>query len=186
MTLGKNRSRPVISRGKAGSKQQRQRFSTDFVKNGARRTTEPLKKKRLAPPTMNARTVSALVLVAGLSLAASAPLFAASPNEVPTSFTVRTLTASSNGDMKIQRGTDRGDVSFAMKYKTRQELSHDVWAYSGCHTDLAMANDRDCNTVVITFVNDYVANLQLVNKSAVAVIAMNLKANSPTRNLASK
>ena len=135
---------------------------------------------------MNARTVSALVLAVGLSIAASAPLFAAAPNEIPTSFTVGTLTASSNGDMKIQRGTDRGDVSFAMKYKTRQELSHDVWAYSGCHPDLTLANDRDCKTVVITFVDDRVANLQLVNKPAVAVIAMNLKANSPTKNLASK
>jgi len=148
--------------------------------------TEPLTQKRLAPTTMNARTVSALILVAGLSLAASAPLFAASPNEVPTAFTVRTLIATSNGDMKIQRGMDRGDVSYAMKYKVRQELSHDVWAYAGYHTDLPLADARDCRTVVITFVNDQVADLQLVNKPAVAVIAMNLKASSPSRNLASK
>ncbi len=135
---------------------------------------------------MNARTVSALVLAAGLSLAASAPLFAASPSDIPTSLTVQTLIATSNGDMKVQRGTDRGDVAFAMKYKVRQELSHDVWAYTGYRADLPLANARDCGTVIITFVNDQVADLQLVNKPAVAVIAMNLKASSPTRNLASK
>lgn len=148
--------------------------------------TEPNNRNAQIPPTMNARTVSALILVAGLSFAASAPLFAASPSDIPTSLTVRTLIATSNGDMKVQRGMDRGDVSFAMKYKARQELSHDIWAYTGYHTDLDLADARECQTVVITFVNDKVVDLQLVNKPAVAVIAMNLKASSPTRNLASK
>ena len=59
---------------------------------------------------MNARPISALILAAALSV--SAPLFAASQDASPTSISLRTLVASSNGDMKIERGTSREDVSY--------------------------------------------------------------------------
>jgi hypothetical protein len=135
---------------------------------------------------MNARHVSALILAAALSVSASAPLFAASQNEIPTSFTVRTLIASSNGDMKIVRGMDREDVSYAMKYRERQELSPDVWVYTGYHSENDLANARECWTMVIKFAQGKVVDLQLVNKAAVTVIALNLKSNSSSKNLASK
>lgn len=135
---------------------------------------------------MNARHVSALILAAALSVSASAPLFAAPQNEIPTSFTVRTLIASSNGDMKIVRGMDKEDVSFAMKYKDREQLSPDVWVYTGYHSENDLANARECWTMVIKFAQGKVVDLQLVNKPAVTVIALNLKSNSSSKNLASK
>jgi hypothetical protein len=133
---------------------------------------------------MNARPISALILAAALSV--SAPLFAASQDASPTSISLRTLVASSNGDMKNERGTSREDVSYAMRYKSRVELSPDVWVYSGYHADAGAPNAQDCGSVVITFAHGEVADLQLVNKPAVAAIAANLRLGSPSRNLASR
>jgi hypothetical protein len=130
--------------------------------------------------------VSVLLLAVALSASASVPLFAASKNDLPIAFSVRTLTASSNGDMKVNRGMDRGDVSYALKYKSREVLSPDVWVYSGFHADVDPANDQGAGTVVITFANDKVADIQLVNKPAVALIAASLRLGSPARNIASK
>ena len=129
---------------------------------------------------MNARPISALILAAALSV--SAPLFAASQDASPTSISLRTLVASSNGE----RGTSREDVSYAMRYKSRVELSPDVWVYSGYHADAGAPNAQDCGSVVITFAHGEVADLQLVNKPAVAAIAANLRLGSPSRNLASR
>jgi hypothetical protein len=135
---------------------------------------------------MNARPVHVLILAAALCASGSAQLFAASQNEIPASFTVRTLVVASNGDMKVERGMSRGDVAFALRYKAREELSPDVWAYSGYHADSTLADARQCGTVVITFAQDRVVDLQLVNKPAFAVIAANAKLGSSARNLASR
>jgi hypothetical protein len=136
---------------------------------------------------MNTRNVSALFVAAALLASASVPLFATPPQvDIPTAFTVQTLIANSNGDMKVVRGMDRGDVAFAMKYKAREELAPDVWAYTGYHSDLKLVATRECNTIVITFVNGKVADLQLVNKPAVRVIALRLKAGATTRSFAAR
>jgi hypothetical protein len=135
---------------------------------------------------MKARPSSVLLLAAALSASAFAPLFASSKNDSPRAYPIGTLIAASNGDMKVVRGASMGDVSYALRYKVRQELSPNVWAYSGFHANLDLANDQECGTVVITFVNGQVSDMRLVNKPAVAAIAANLKLGSSARNIASK
>ena len=135
---------------------------------------------------MKARPSSVLLLAAALSASAFAPLFASSKNDSPRAYPIGVLTAASNGDMKVVRGASMGDVSYALRYKVRQELSPNVWAYSGFHANLDLANDQECGTVVITFVNGQVSDMRLVNKPAVAAIAANLKLGSSARNIASK
>ena len=135
---------------------------------------------------MNARPVSALVLAAVLSVSASSPSFAASRNDVAVVYPLNTVTVTSNGDMKVVRGMYRGDVSWAMKYDSHEELSTNVWAFSGYHANLDLPDDQNCGTLIITFKDDKVVDLQLVNKPAVAVITASLKVGSPSRNLAKK
>jgi hypothetical protein len=135
---------------------------------------------------MNTRPVSTLILAAALSLSASIPLFAASKNDLPIAYSVNTVTVTSNGSMKIERGMYRGDVSWALRYKTHEELSPNVWVFSGYHANLDLANDQGCENLVVTFADDKVADLRLVNKTAAAAIAANLQRGSSARNLASR
>ncbi len=135
---------------------------------------------------MKTRLNSALILAATLSVSALVPLSAASNNDSPVSFPVKTLTASAQGGEQIELGTTRSDVSWAMRNKSRQELSPDVWVFSGYHADNDLANAQDCGTLVIRFAHDKVVDMQLVNKPAVTIIASNLKPVSSTRSIASK
>jgi len=134
---------------------------------------------------MNTRLASAYIFAAALSVSALCSLSAASKNDTPVAFPVRTLTASKEGGEQIERGTTRSDVSWAMRYKSRQELSPDVWVFSGYHVDADLANASDCGTLVITFVHDKVADMKLVNESAATIIAANLKLSPSVRNVAS-
>ena len=135
---------------------------------------------------MNTRPVSALIIAAALSVSASIPLFAAPKNDLPVTCPVRVLVATSDGCARITRGMYRGAVSHAMRYNSRVELSPDVWVYSGFHADTDSSYAQECGTVVITFADDKVANLQLANRSAVAVLSTNLKFGSSTEFIASK
>jgi hypothetical protein len=134
---------------------------------------------------MNIRRLSALLLAA--TLCGSAPLFAASESEIPASFSIQTVTVASGGGLKFERGDLRSDVMFAMKNKLCQRLSHNVWAYDGffaenAHSDLL----RRCETLVVTFENDRVVDVQLVNKPAFAAIAANVKLDQSQRKFASR
>jgi hypothetical protein len=135
---------------------------------------------------MNTRPVSALILAATLAVSASVPTSAASQAASPVAVPVQTVTVESNGNMKIVRGMDRGDVSYALKYKNRQELAPNVWVYTGFHANSEAAVVQGCQAVVITFANDKVVDLQLVNQPAVASIAANLKFGSSATSLASR
>jgi hypothetical protein len=135
---------------------------------------------------MKNNTVSVILLAAALSALALTPLSAASKIDVPVAFSVRTLTARSEGGDQIERGTPRADVLWAMRQKARQELSPDVWLYSGYRANLDLANKQDCTTLVITFANGKVVDLKLVNRPAAAAIAANLNHSSSVRNIANK
>lgn len=133
---------------------------------------------------MNLRHLSALALAATLSV--SAPLFAASQPESTSAYGIRILTATSGGGIPIQRGTDRGEVAFALRNSVRKTLASDVWVYRGFHAENADSDAvRACDTVVITFVHDKVARMQLVSAPGLALIAANLK-HDYSRDLASK
>jgi hypothetical protein len=113
-------------------------------------------------------------------------MFAASKDEAPAIYTIHTLIVTSDGGVRIERGMYRGDVSHALRYRYRQELTRDVWVYTGYRANLDTANQQGCETAVITFKNDKVVDMQLVNKPAVAVITAKLRLGSSSPQFASK
>ena len=134
---------------------------------------------------MKTRINSVLLLAATLSVSAFVSLSAATQKDFPVAYAVNTVTASHDGGEQISRGTSRGDVSWAMRHKTGQALSPDIWVYSNYVADLDVANQQGCETLVITFAHDKVVDLKLVNKPAVTVIASNVKVGKPARIIAS-
>jgi hypothetical protein len=135
---------------------------------------------------MKSPTVSVILLAAALSVLALTPLSAASKNDFPVAFPVSALIATPQGGERIERGTTRADATWALRRMPHQELSPDVWVYPGYHANLDAANDHGCGTLMVTFANDKVVDLKLVNKPAAAVIAANLSRSSSVRNVASK
>ncbi len=145
----------------------------------------PKKETTNSRKKMNAR-IASIVIAAGLCLTAVSRSSAFTLDQVPFGFHVATVTANSNGGLKIIRGMDKSDVSWVMHYNRCEELSPDVWSYSGFRADLALANDKDCTILLVRFSEGKVVDLQLVNKPAVNVLAASLKAGASTRNLARK
>ncbi len=135
---------------------------------------------------MNTHTVSILVLSAVLGLPALRPLAAASEPRLPVAVHIQSVTLVSNSSTVIARGADFGDVFFAMKYKNRERLSPDVWVFHGFQDTANHSAVRDCRSVVVTFAQGKVADLQFVNRAAVTVLAANLRAGSAVRELAAR
>jgi hypothetical protein len=134
---------------------------------------------------MNTRPLSTLFLAAALCACVSVPAFASS-GAAPVSYTIRSVTVASNGDIRIVRGMDWQDVAYAMKYKVRQELAPDVWAFAGFGANYEPANQQGCETVVIRFAQGKVADLKLVNQASMSVLTAGLKSRSTDSRLASK
>jgi hypothetical protein len=126
---------------------------------------------------MNPRTISTLIAAAALALA---PLSGSPLNDRPVAYTVHTLVDSTDISVNIKRGAPREYVSWAMRYKTREELSPDVWAFFNS------ANDEGCANLIITFANGKVVDMQLVNKRALNALAASLRLGSSAKDIASK
>ena len=60
-----------------------------------------------------------------------------------------------------------------------RKISPDVWVYNHCRADLALPNDLQCDNLVVTFAQDRIVDLKLVNVRAVQVIAANLEHKRP-------
>jgi hypothetical protein len=135
---------------------------------------------------MNTRPISILFLSVALSLSASIKLSAALKKESAFAYRVRSVTVivTPEDDMIIGRGATREYVSHVMKYQWCNELSPDVWSYVGYHANLDSGDEHECGNLVITFVNDRVSNLQLVNSREVVEISANLKGVSTARSIA--
>jgi hypothetical protein len=134
---------------------------------------------------MNTRYAS-IAVAAVLCLTAVSRSLAFTLNDLPYGFHVGTVTANSNGSLKIARGMDKADVMWVMHYHNCEEISPDIWAYSGFTADSDFANVRNCSIVVVRFAHNKVVDLQLVNRPAVTLIASSLKPGGPAKNLASK
>jgi hypothetical protein len=134
---------------------------------------------------MNTRYASIIfVAVLGLTAASRSPAFTL--DQVPYGFHVGTVTATSNGSLKVVRGMDKSDVTWVMHYNKCEELSPDIWSYSGFRAQLDLANDMNCTILVVRFANNKVVDLQLVNRQAVNVIVAGLKPGSTNKSFASK
>ncbi len=135
---------------------------------------------------MNSRLISIFCLAAAVSTSALISLSAASKDSHPAAYAVRQVFVDpASGSDQITRGTSRTAVVQLMGSPIR-ELSSDVWVYRGFHADLDAANDADCSTLVITFVHGEVANLKLVNQSAVSILASNANTKRAERYASTK
>ena len=135
---------------------------------------------------MNTRSVSLLVLSAAFGLLAPRPLAAASASRLPVAVQIQSVVLVSNSGIRIERGADYGEVFFAMKYKNRERLARDVWVFHGFQAPAGHPAVKDCRSVVVTFANGRVADLQFVNRVAVTELAATLRAGSPNRLIAAR
>ena len=76
----------------------------------------------------------------------------------------------------IERGATRFTVLGYLGAPSGK-LGSDVWVYRHFAADLDEANDRGCDTMLITFSHGYVTEIMLVNDRAFAVVAAPVKAN---------
>ncbi len=131
---------------------------------------------------MKARHVSILVLAAALSAPALLPVSAA-PQDTAVGYWASRITATRwnsllerSESQTLFEGTSRAAVVTALGQPARV-LSADVWVYDNCRPDQAVARERGCNVLVVTFADDKVAEMRFVNHPAVEMIAANSKVN---------
>jgi len=134
---------------------------------------------------MNTRIASVLIFAAALSSSALTPLSAASKNDRPTGYPVSRINFPSSGFEHIAPGATQGAVFWLMGSPT-QTVSPEVWIYSGYQANLDLANEQNCNTLVITFAKGKVVDMKLVNKPAVSIIAANPSSKQPERYASTK
>ena len=134
---------------------------------------------------MNIRSSSVLVLLAAFSALALAPLSAAPISPSAIAYPVSSLTAIKGGE-DIVRGTYRYDFIRAQRGKAHRELAANVWVYTGYRSDSESANQQGCSILVVTFAQDKVVDMKLVNSAGAAVIATQPTINSNTTLVAWK
>ncbi|HUJ42667.1 MAG TPA: hypothetical protein VLW52_03560 [Opitutaceae bacterium] len=123
---------------------------------------------------------SVFILAAALSTSALVPLSVASNKEPAIGFSVRSVMVNQGRDT-IKPGTTLMTVLRLMG-SLHEDLSPHVWVYHGFQADdVDLANKLGCDTLLITFAQGKVANMELVNDHAVNVIASNLKLRQAER-----
>jgi hypothetical protein len=61
-----------------------------------------------------------------------------------------------------------------------EKLGEENWIYRGFHAGVAQSRHDDCDTLVVSFVNGQVSDLQLVNDRTVVVLAQRIEAKKNT------
>ncbi len=109
-----------------------------------------------------------------LALAASLNAFAASPATTsPIAFNVAKVNQPNNVEnVDLQRG-DTLMTARRLLGAPHRQLSANVWVYYGFHPETPDA--IGCDTLVVTFAQNKVSDLKIVNERAVQVMAANLK-----------
>lgn len=88
------------------------------------------------------------------------------------------------GDISIVPGTTCFDVVRELGEPSRK-LAANVWAYDRFSGGDAQSRNDDCSILLLTFQNDRVAQMQLINPSAQRVIAGRIEASKhPTMLIA--
>ena len=117
-------------------------------------------------------SVAGLGAIASAAVPARVTLNAALLRETPCGFVVDKVNVSQNLDVT------RGDTLMTVRRvlgAPLQQLSPHVWTYTGFHASLPEgAEAYGCDTLVVTFSEDRVVDLKMVNLKATQVIAANL------------
>ncbi|MEO6001836.1 MAG: hypothetical protein ABIZ04_00005 [Opitutus sp.] len=123
---------------------------------------------------MKTNIASLLILTAVVSVTALCPASAASNRLPAVAYPVKSVTVSDPFLPAIERGTDRATVLEVMGAPFGR-LTPNVWLYHNYRTsDLKQANDLDCRSLMVTFANDKVSKMTLVNQRAASLIAKNI------------
>ena len=78
---------------------------------------------------------------------------------------------------QIRRGTSDITVKSALG-EPDQRLSPEVWVYYNFHSNQNLAKSLGCNTLMVTIENGKVADLKLLSRTGVQVVARNLQKRS--------
>ena len=124
---------------------------------------------------MKTRLASRLLLATALAPFALAPAFAAPP--AAQAFAHPVMSVERSGSAAITRGMALHEVQQALG-APRRKLSEDVWVYRNFNAGHAQAPDDDCSTLVVTFTNGKVSDLQLVNDRAEIIFAARAEAKA--------
>ena len=126
-----------------------------------------------------------LAFLLAIALTASFNASAASPaTSSPIAFDVAKVNQPNNVEnVHLQRG-DTLMTARRLLGAPHRQLSANVWVYYGFHPETA--NALGCDTLVVTFAQNKVSDLKIVNERAVQVIAANLKPVSNTVLVAHK
>ena len=114
---------------------------------------------------MKTRTSSLLILIAALSTAGLS--FASSPNPAKG---YRVSTVLQDGIPIVEQGTPSFTVRRLLGIPVRK-LNNDTWIYYQYNASPEQMPDDSCHTLIITFADDRVTEIKLVNDHAVQVIA---------------
>jgi hypothetical protein len=132
---------------------------------------------------MKIRTISALVIAATLTMSVFSPLSAAPKEASGVGYWASTITVKSWDPLSetwqrqsISAGAPRALVQ-SLLGKPRQELTPDVYLYDNCRADQTLASGQGCNTLIVTFAQDQVAAMKVVNAPGAQTIAANLRAH---------
>ncbi len=127
---------------------------------------------------MKTRTSSLLVLTA--SFAACAFTSACTTHRVNQAFSHAVGSVARPGNTDVARGTTKTAVRQSLGEPGHQ-LSADVWAYYHFNGGYYQQPDDDCSTLLVTFAEGRVADLQLINDRAQIVYAAQLRAKENNR-----
>jgi len=125
--------------------------------------------------------VSRIILAAGLSASALSSTSVAADRAI--AYPVSRILASSED---IQRGDGRLEVRRLMGVPDRR-LSSNVWIYFKHHApDTPQVARDNCRTLVVTFTDNRVSDLKLVNPRALKIYTARTNTGAPVRWLAAK
>ena len=124
---------------------------------------------------MKTRLSSLLLLAATLAPFALTPALAAPQAKPAASHAVTSVERL--GSAAVTRGTLLLEVERSLG-APRRKLSETVWIYRNFSGGSAQAPDDDCSTLVVTFTNGKVSDLQLVNDRAEIIFAARAEAKA--------
>ena len=127
---------------------------------------------------MKAHFSRLLPLALMLLLTSGLPACATTKDSTARAYSVRY--AERNSSLSVVRGKSPREVEVALGVPQRK-LSADVWAYSNFGAREVGHGADDCTTLIVSFVEGRVSDLQLVNAHAEAIYAARLQPKPENR-----
>src|SRR5207249_2915371 len=124
-------------------------------------------------PAMNIRPSVLLAIFTALTALAFLPASAAPETKPALAHAVGSVVRS--GETVAARGFNMSDVRRHLG-EPREKLSANVWVYHNFNAGNAQDRADDCDTLLVTFADGRVSNIQLVNDRAEKIFAAQIRA----------